>query len=339
MKKYLSKATKNILKYDCIIGLSFLLLNIILYIFNIRFQTWFLITIISILLTFFIVGLIQTALRNSKTIKIMVTSFIIIMALNFILLYRLIFILDLIPYRPEHTVVLDNKKYVAVVSLSSHVDVEYYDYYGPFFMGINERVHGYFGKGRFDPFKNPELSHDVEYTYFNGNNKLLKDDGEFTLSEGNRYLFPEDEKVLYEKKFGDVIIRVGKVDNVLGRRILVNVLKSTDGGEHFYVISEGDLIQISLDGSKYIFFDEEHGFILSGGGRLYATNDGGKTFMDPSFEFSSNLIDYIIKLENLPYIEDETLKIKCYVKRAADHQDVTFVFTSNDDGKTWMPEK
>ena len=55
---------------------------------------------------------------------------------------------------------------------------------------------------------------------------------------------PENEEVLYEKKFNKTILRFSKVDNVLGKNMLVHVLRSKDNGENFYVVSD-DVIQVS----------------------------------------------------------------------------------------------
>lgn len=81
-------------------------------------------------------------------------------------------------YSPEHVVELEGEKYVAVVKSFIGVDVYYYDYYGPFFMGTKLRVHGDFGEGGFDPLDNPDKVKRVIYSFYDkyGNVEATRED-------------------------------------------------------------------------------------------------------------------------------------------------------------------
>ena len=273
----------------------------------------------------------------------------------------------LFSYRPEHTVELDGKKYVAVVRSFLHVDVDYCDYYGPLLMGTKVRVHGDFGEGGFDPFEHPNSADQVEYTYYDKNGKIsakrmetfIKDEeGNIVdrikidtsrkdkFNENEYYILPEDEEVLYEKKFGQTILRFSKIDDGLGQNMLVHVIKSKDGGKNFYVVSE-DPIQVSNE-AKFVFLSETLGFAVSTGNftlnnkkGLMVTNDGGKTFTSSNVEYENPDVDYIT-IEKIPYYEQDSLKMKCSVyqlnSNGDGYEDKELMFISNDNGLHWQLE-
>ena len=274
----------------------------------------------------------------------------------------------LFSYRPEHTVELDGKKYVAVVRSFLHVDVDYYDYYGPLLMGTKVRVHGDFGEGDFDPFEHPNSADQVEYTYYDKNGKIrakrmetfikdkdgkiidrIKNDisGDDKFNENENYILPEDGEVLYEKKFDQTILRFSKIDNVSGQNMLVHVIKSKDDGESFYVVSE-DPIQVSNE-AKFVFLSKTLGFAISTGNidlnnnnqGLMVTNDGGKTFTSANVEYENPDVDYIT-IEKIPYYEKDSLKMKCSVYQLNSnrdgYEDKEITFISNDNGLHWQLE-
>ena len=148
--------------------------NFILYLMNVRFRLWVIILIILISVIGFIVGIFQQIYLSSdnkkRTIILSLLGTIPIIILILISLPIVGFI-AIFSYKPEHTTMLDDKKYVAVVSSFLHVDVDYYDYYGFLLMGTKVKVHGYFGKGGFDPFVNPNVADGVEYTYYDNKGK------------------------------------------------------------------------------------------------------------------------------------------------------------------------
>ena len=371
MKRRLNQIKENILIYDFIfIGVN-LILSFILYLMNIRFRTWMIIVISFVSVVGFVVGILQQIYKSTESKKVIIT----ISILSFIFMATLIFVSFpfikiglLFSYRPEHTVVLDGKKYVAVVRSFLHVDVDYYDYYGPLLMGTKVRVHGDFGEGDFDPFEHPNSADQVEYTYYDKNGKIrakrmgifikdkdgkiidrIKNDisGDDKFNENENYILPEDGEVLYEKKFDQTILRFSKIDNVSGQNMLVHVIKSKDDGESFYVVSE-DPIQVSNE-AKFVFLSETLGFAVSTGNidlnnnnqGLMVTNDGGKTFTSANVEYENPDVDYIT-IEKIPYYEKDSLKMKCSVyqlnsnRDGYDDKEITFI--SNDNGLHWQLE-
>lgn len=165
--------------------------------------------------------------------------------------------------------------------------------------------------------------------------------------ENDDYLVPENEDVLYEKKFDNTILRFGKVDNVLGQNILVNVLRSTDDGKNFFVVSD-DVIKVS-NRSKFIFLDENLGFVLStekifldnSNNGLYVTSDSGKSFFSPNFKYTNEKVEFI-NIEGLPYYEEGVLKVKCSVEQISlkedGYEERELIFISRDNGMNWILE-
>ena len=369
MKRRLNQIKENILIYDFIfIGVN-LILSFILYLMNIRFRTWMIIVISFVSVVGFVVGILQQIYKSTESKKVIIT----ISILSFIFMATLIFVSFpfikiglLFSYRPEHTVVLDGKKYVAVVRSFLHVDVDYYDYYGPLLMGTKVRVHGDFGEGDFDPFEHPNSADQVEYTYYDKNGEIkakrmeifikdkdgkiidrIKNDisGNDKFNENENYILPEDGEVLYEKKFDQTILRFSKIDNVSGQNMLVHVIKSKDDGESFYVVSE-DPIQVSNE-AKFVFLSKTLGFAVSTGNidlnnnsqGLMVTNDGGKTFTSANVEYENPDVDYIT-IEKIPYYEKDSLKMKCSVYQLNSnrdgYEDKEITFISNDNGLHWQ---
>lgn len=369
MKRKLNQIKENILIYDFVfIGVN-LILSFILYMMNIRFRTWMIIVISFVSVVGFVVGILQQIYKSTESKKVIIT----ISILSFIFMATLIFVSFpfikiglLFSYRPEHTVVLDGKKYVAVVRSFLHVDVDYYDYYGPLLMGTKVRVHGDFGEGDFDPFEHPNSADQVEYTYYDKNGKIrakrmeifikgkdgkiidrIKNDisGDDKFNENENYILPEDGEVLYEKKFDQTILRFSKIDNVSGQNMLVHVIKSKDDGESFYVVSE-DPIQVSNE-AKFVFLSKTLGFAVSTGNidlnnnnqGLMVTNDGGKTFTSANVEYENPDVDYIT-IGKIPYYEKDSLKMKCSVYQLNSnrdgYEDKEITFISNDNGLHWQ---
>lgn len=374
MKKIFNKIKNNIFLTDLIFIIFNIFLNIIFYIFNIRFRLWFIILIIIISILGFIIGIIQLlykASENKKTIIIFSLLYVVCMIIFIIIVMPFINFVSFFCYRPEHTVILDGKKYVAVVNSFLYVDVDYYDYYGPLLMGTKVRVHGYFGEGGFDPFVNFNNVNNVEYTYYDSNEKIISkkeerfirdDDGniidrdiyekdinnENKFNENDNYILPEQEEVLYEKKFNETILRFGKVDSGLGQNILVHVLRSKDNGKNFYVISD-DLIKVSNE-AKFVFLNENLGFAISTGkiflkqnvNSIYVTNDSGKTFQSSNFKYENDNVTYL-DVVDLPYFENDTLKIKCsayqFNSNIGKYEDKELIFISKDNGLNWELDK
>lgn len=280
---FMKKKMGDILTYDLIFVCFNILFNFILYLLNIRFRLCFIILIILISIIGFIAGIFQCLLSSKKKFGLLLNIISIIMMMT-------LFTSIVSSYKVEHVTTLDDKKYVVVVSSSTYVDVDYYDYYGFLLMGTKVKVHGYFGKGNFDPFDDLDSSN-VVYTYYDDNGKV-KDNYNMVEDFDINYI-PKDEEVLYEIKFGKTILRFSKASNVLGQNMLVHVLQSKNNGKTYFVISD-DNIQVSNE-AKFVFLDKNIGFAINDGNiyldgsktGLYTTNDGGKSFTSANFKYTN----------------------------------------------------
>ena len=129
--------------------------------------------------------------------------------------------------------------------------------------------------------------------------------------------------------------------------MLVHVLRSKDNGKNYYVVSD-DVIQVSNE-AKFGFINENLGFAVNTGEiyldnrktGLYITNDSGKTFTSSNFKYTNENVDYI-SIEELPYYENNILKIKCSVYQINSNKDgyenKSLIFISNDNGLNWNLE-
>lgn len=370
MSKLILKLKQNIFLITGIFIIFNIILSFVLYLFNIRFRMWVINVIMLLSLIGISIGIIKSICNKTWLERINIICCLICFFLFIILLIvfmPFIAIIALYKIPTEHTVTLDNKKYVAVVnSFIKYVDVNYYNYYGPFLMGTKVRINGNFGRITSDPYISNEDSLDVYYTYYddNGNivarardvlkrdkkKKLISTDREDiynydnSYNESDYYLLPEEAEVLYEKKFDKTVLRFVKVDNALGQKLLVKVVKSMDGGKNFYYITD-DSIQVKSD-ARYEFLTRNLGFasydkIYFDGrvGGLKVTSDGGKTFYDANFIYKNTGIEFIT-IEDLPYYEEDTLKIKCSVYEKRDdgsgYEDKKIIFISKDKGLNWQ---
>ncbi|WP_294215327.1 hypothetical protein [Pseudobutyrivibrio sp.] len=76
--------------------------------------------------------------------------------------------ISLFAYNPDHVVQIDGKKYVAEVRSFTHVNVDYYSYFGPVLRGNRVVIYGYFGRGGFDPYDS-NVHGTVKYTFYDDN--------------------------------------------------------------------------------------------------------------------------------------------------------------------------
>lgn len=350
MKKIFLKIKNDLFVYSFLFLLIFLFICFILSLLNISFRLWFIILMMIIFLLSLIIGIIQIALRESKIVKIT----IIVLTGSFILFclffYKVFLAIFLFAICPEYVTYLDDTKYVAVVNQGLHyTSVSYYDYYGPFLRGTNDRVYGI---GDNNPFTNDEA--ELHLIYFKNGKKMYEKDvhyekGKIVDEEGFDNYGTEmniptvDDNVLYEAKFGKVVIRIRKTEDIMPQNMVVNVYKSTDKGNNFKCVS--DPIIVSQE-AKFIFLDENIGFIISSGNiwlnkeskDLYVTTDGGKNFKTSKFNYKNDKVEYM-SIIDFPYFEEDILYLNCSIYTLNDnkdgYKDVELNFVSKDNGLTW----
>lgn len=160
--------------------------------------------------------------------------------------------------------------------------------------------------------------------------------------------YPDDTNTLYSVKFNKIKLRIEKYDSALGGNQLVVVKKSINSGKNYEIITEEPLI-VSME-AKYIFLNEKLGFVVSKPNLsksnnylgLKVTHDGGKTFINSKINYDNPFID-ILSVEDVPYMENDVLRLPCSIYQVKDDQsgyeDVRLILVSNDQGLTWNLNK
>ena len=159
----------------------------------------------------------------------------------------------------------------------------------------------------------------------------------------------EDENTLYSIKFDNTILRFERYDYVSGQNQLVGVQKSTNNGKDFEDVSK-EGITVSME-PKFIFLNEKLGFAIKKPNNkkdnnkyhgMYVTKDGGKTFILSEINYDNPNIE-ILTIEDVPYYEDNDLKLHCSIYQVKEdnsgYEDIDLYFISKDDGVTWNLEK
>lgn len=365
MKKYLLNIKEHLFIYDILYLLIFILITLILRVFNIRFRLWLSIFIIIIFLVGLIFGFINLIIQRHRKTAILITTISMLIFSNILILTIFsshnftVFLKDIVPtiFIKESIVTLDDKKYIVIKEDNTMC---YYDAYGFILMGTNLKV--------LSSVPN-ELNKDtILYTYFNDNGQVSKKDkvtyfkniDDKIISEKHDIIFPiedeitnpedyilaGDEEVLYERKFADIILRFTICDIALGQNNLVHVVVSENGGKSFRRIN-GELVQVSQK-ARFTFVDKQNGFAINNGMirlsdsyGMRVTTDGGLTFKYAEFKYKNNEVEYL-NIIDVPYLENDILKLKCYVnvtdKEKGGYKKQELIFISNDKGLTWFLE-
>lgn len=365
MKNWFNKIKINIFKWHLLFMIMFILIQFVLYLFDIRFRLWVIFFFVLLNFIVLVLGVIQRICIKKSIFNYLGVE-IIFLGCLYIVLNPFISVTSLLSLRREYSTSLFDQRYVAVVDNSSYTDVYYYEDYGSFLMGTKVKVYGYFGKEKFDPFVQVSLLEQADYFYYDSKGKVflkrhvnfIKDErGRITMdyddtiyekeeeyNDNDLYLLPEEEEVLYEKEFGDVILRFAIVDYVLGQNRLVHVLRSEDGGKNFYSVTE-ESIQVNQV-AKFAFLDENLGFATvdnqilldSSKAALYVTQNGGKTFLEAHFNYDNDHVSFI-SIDKMPYYDHDTLKIDCSVYQmdmdGVGYENKELIFISDDNGLTW----
>ncbi len=369
MKNIWNKIKKSILFYTIVVAVVFVITHFLLKIFNAQFRQWVYYSILVLVLIGIITGIIQIVRKKNKKIKIIFLTIGLITSILIIIFWKVILLIIVFSYSPEHVVIKDDKKYLAYVNSFLKVDVYYYDYINFFLIGNKLRLHEYYGSGGYDPLDGTHNNKPLQYYYYDEQGNITDTNDEYYNKgysnskvydkEGNEIANLPDtnnsistnnnleeiskyEEVLYEKKINDkTIIRVVNNGYILAQRLIVSVQKTIDGGNTWTEqIEDSDgFIQIH-NNSQFVFIDENIGFIndpglagTSGENRgLLVTTNGGKTFIDSNI-VNENNIDGDIFFEGVPYLDNKTLKVKGYLIKNS--QKTEIILYSTDNGLTW----
>jgi len=367
----MKKILKNIKEHILIASLIFIAFNILinfwLYLLDLRYQLYVIILIIMISIISLFLGIAQVAKRYLISKKVFKLVISINVFLLFFVITPIISVILCLTIGTEKIKIINGKKYISINGISTHYyDLSYYDYVNSLIVGTKLKIYGDFGK------KKNTTSFDGMLYYYDNNGKvskqakidfridskgnikegknfyLLNEDDALLESKANDYLLPEEAEVLYEKKFGNIVLRFSLGEYALGQTLIVNVLKSTDGGQSFYLVSD-NFLQVS-EKAKFVFLNENLGFATRTASvslneydvnSLYVTNDGGKSFQKSNiiYETDSLIVDSI-HIDELPIYKDDKLIMKCSIYDYNDTNDgyVTkeIWFKSEDSGLTWI---
>lgn len=348
-KSFFDSAKNTMLFYVILFIMIFVLLHFLLMLFNIQFRQWVYYVFVAIAVIGTVIGLLKLEGRVNKIVKriVIISTVLSIIAIPFILLYSILL------YTPEYILEKENNKYIAKVHAFLHVDVYYYDYINFFLVGNKVRIHESYGSGGYDPFDGEHDNYKPQrYYYYDENGKVIKTNGSnyyktgnsSNTNQNNKTQISQESDILYEKVINNTtIIRVINKESILAQRSIISIEKTTDGGQTWEKqIPEGMQIH---NGAKFIFLNENLGFIndpglvgTEGENRgLLVTIDGGKTFTDAKILHPTNIEEKNLFVSEVPYLENETLKVKIYTVNNAKSTAKTFYeFYSKDNGLTWI---
>lgn len=360
MKKFLNKMKKSILFYTLTIIIIFVVPLPVLDLLNIQYRQWVYYFMILLSITGLFASTIQIALKKNKIVKIIIGICIILTIIILTSFWKLFILVFAFTYTPEHIIEKDGKKYVANVVAFLHVDVYYYDYINFFLKSSKIKIHEYYGKGGYDPFEG-EFSQriPIEYTCYDDEGNIIKTNKNYnnktndsnSNNENSNINIEENEnnykteKILYEKEINNTTsIRIVYFTSTLGQKSLIGTKKTKDGGITWEEQSENDKDYITInDGAKFIFLDENIGFINnlepfwtnSNTISLLVTNNGGKSFNNAKI-ICPEFIKSELYINETPYIENGILKFKAYTTNYNySSADGYYEFYSDDNGQNW----
>lgn len=159
---------------------------------------------------------------------------------------------------------------------------------------------------------------------------------------------PIDENKLYSKQFNKTFLKFERYDYVLGQNMIVGVEKSTDKEKTYTKVTKEPIVVTNE--AKFMFLTERLAFIISTNNLqkhnnyrgLKVTTDGGKTFSDAKINYENDDIE-IITIEDFPYYENSTLKLKCSIyainKNKDGYENIELLFESKNNGLLWNLSK
>lgn len=347
MKEIIKRITKYILFDTLLYAIVICLLGLILNLVGYVFLKWFINLSIVLIIGGIIIGTIQLVnkISNKKIKVILKIVFIVIEVIVLLPIVCLFFFFqdfESFVFKDGSLMIKETHSFL----FSNWIN--YYDFQNIFIRKKNERIYEAYD----------DSLQDYLYTiYYDDNGKPInnkdnyvndsKDEDIDNSNENKNDNIVDDEldkiynKVLYENKFDDnTIIRIVAVDYILAQRTIVSVEKSFDGGTTWkrQLENNNDLLIIH-NGAEFSFINENVGFIndfgVAGTGGdnrlLLVTTNGGKSFEKATIKVDQ--LNEVLYIQDVPYIEDDILKIKADVYSDSGIEKI--ILYSVDNGITW----
>ena len=353
IKSFFRKINRNLLLYSIILIVILIIAHLILKAFCLKFREWVYLTVIAISIISISIYLIQKFIKASKEIKFIIGYICAILVILGVLFWKIVaLMLLLLPLiinpKSEHIVERQGNKYVASVE-SGFLDttVYFYKYVNCFVMGSEAEFEEYY-KGSYDPIKREKEENTIRSSEGIIIAKPAEPESEIVNPEEIEKINPED--ILYKKEIGkDTTIRFVNRGNILGGRMIVNVQKTTDGGETWnnQLKNLDGCITVNNE-AKFIFINENVGFINNlslyiigeENNSLLVTVDGGESFKSANFTFPSDIKDTVFYISDLPYLENDKLRVELFSPANKASDEITYYkFKSVDNGLNWVYSK
>lgn len=346
MKKtinFLHKTSINLLLYSLILIVILVILHFALKLFYLKFRQWVYLAVIGFSIISILIYLMQKFIRiNEKTKLIIGCIFAILVTICIIfwkiVLFMLFLLLTIINPKSEHIVERQGIKYVATVESNLLDTTVYFHKYVNFLVMGSEVEFNEHYKGSYNSIVKEKEENDI--------NSIE----EIDIDEQTKTETINPEYILYEKEIRTgTIIRIVYEDSVLGGRMLINVQKTTDGGKTWNnQLKNSDECIMTNNEAKFIFINENVGFINNSSlfilgeenNSLLVTVDGGESFKSVNFIFPSDIKDTNFYISDLPYLENEKLKVKLFSPDTTGSEEGNYYeFLSVDNGLNWTFSK
>lgn len=351
MKKFLKKIANNIFIDTLIVIVVFILLCGINGLFGVMFRQKVYLTVEIIAFIGLVIGYVQIIVKNESRTGTGTLILIGILILTVcIIFWKMILLFLSLSHKPEHVIEKDNHKYVAYVNSFLDVEVEYYDYINALLEGNTLKIKEYYGKGGYDPFDGNHDNYIAErYYYYDEEGKVIKTNDKNTPQITEYELNKNDNDkqqnisanntsdILYYTAINDKVkIKIVNQGNWSGKNI-IQIFKTIDGGENWtsqLATSDGSM-DVHYD-SKFTFINENLGYICDPGlqgtdgnnSSLMVTTDGGKHFNEVTI-IPSDKIDGKIRCNEVPYLEDDKVKLNVYTIK--DQQKAYYKFVNKGE--------
>jgi len=341
IKVFFHKINKNLILYSIILIAILVVTHFILKLFQLRFRQWVYLTVITISVIGILIRIIQKFTKQSKNVKKIIgyiCASLLVLSIIFrkILLAILFFLLIIINPHTEHIVERQGNRYIASVETSLlHTTVYYYKYINFFVMGSEVEFEEHY-KGSYDPIEK-EREQEKEKNNIAYEEKV----------SASEQVKDESADILYEKEINkDIHIRVVGGGSILGGRMGIKVQKTTDGGKTWIdQIKNSDGYITVNNGAKLTFINENLGFINNlsliilgnENNGLLVTVDGGESFRSSNFVFPIDIENTVFYIEDVPYLENDKLKVKLFAYES--DEEIYYEFTSVDNGLNWIYAK